>query len=567
MLKKISCNIFLQKEIVFHEGLNAIVGDDIASNSIGKSTMLMIIDFVFGGDDYISKNHDVVDNLGHHDFRFIFNFDNKDYYFIRSTNEYKFVSICNEKFEILQSVTTEEFTAWLQEKYDCQLESLTFRNIVGRYFRIYGKENLNERKPIQYFEKETAPKSILALLKLFDKYKSLKAYEEQIEKLKSDKTTLVDAAKKNFLPNVNTKSLFNKNEKKIEELSVRLEKIKKEIVTTSLDLESMVSQEILKLKREKSQLTIKLNSYQSRLLRTQNNIKNKPVKISAELEQFVYYFPDFNVEQVNKVEDFHKNINKILKSELVAVEKELKAKIEEINNQIIEIDKEIEQKLSIKDAPKLAVDEVVDLVAQIKQLNDENGYYTKKKQLEGTISQANDDLSELKEKALDEICNEINVKMYELNKEIYVDGRRAPTLNIHGSKYSFNTAGDTGTGTAFANLISFDLSLLELTRLPAIAHDLPLLKNIENVAMENIISIYSRSEKQIFVAIDKLSSYDEKAAQIINNIKYYNFRKTNYSLSKIGKAINKSKKRIVRNNGTLIFCPFLQICTFSCFPI
>ena len=180
-----------------------------------------------------------------------------------------------------------------------------------------------------------------------------KLKEKEI-KLKSDKTTLVDAAKKNFLPNVNTKSLFNKNEKKIEELSVRLEKIKKEIVTTSLDLESMVSQEILKLKREKSQLTIKLNSYQSRLLRTQNNIKNKPVKISAELEQFVYYFPDFNVEQVNKVEDFHKNINKILKSELVAVEKELKAKIEEINNQIIEIDKEIEQKLSIKDAPKLA---------------------------------------------------------------------------------------------------------------------------------------------------------------------------------------------------------------------
>ena len=52
-----------------------------------------------------------------------------------------------------------------------------------------------------------------------------------------------------------------------------------------------------------------------------------------------------------------------------------------------------------------------------------------------------------------------------------------------------------------------------------IAHDLPLLKNIENVAMENIISIYSRSEKQIFVAIDKLSSYDEKAAQIINKHK------------------------------------------------
>ncbi len=519
MLKKIICDIFWQKEIIFYEGLNAIVGDDVASNSIGKSTMLMIIDFVFGGDDYINKNHDVVDNLGHHDFRFIFNFKNKDYFFIRSTNEYKFVSICDEKFRILKSIATEEFTAWLQEKYDCQLESLSFRSIVGRYFRIYGKENLNERKPIQYFEKETAPKSILALLKLFDKYKYLKAYEEQIEKLKKDKTTLVDAAKKNFLPNISTKSLFNKNKKKIEELNVQLENLKKEIVTTSVDLESMVSKEILKLRREKSQLTIKLNSYQNRLLRTQNNIKNKPIKIGAELEQFVYYFPDFNIEQINKVEDFHKNITKILKSELVVVEKELKSKILEINIRISEIDKEIEQKLSIKEAPKLAVDKVVDLVAQIKQLNDENGYYTKKKQLEGDISQATEDLSELKEKALDEICNIVNVKMYELNKEIYVDGRRAPTLNIHGSKYSFNTAGDTGTGTAFANLISFDLSVLELTHLPALAHDLPLLKNIENAALENIISIYSRSTKQIFIAIDKLSSYDEKAAHIINEHK------------------------------------------------
>lgn len=519
MLKKIICDIFLQKEVIFHEGLNAIVGDDVASNSIGKSTMLMIIDFIFGGNDYINKNHDVVEQLGHHNFRFIFNFDNHNYYFIRSTNEYKSVSICNEKFEVLESISTEEYTAWLQKSYKCQLESLSFRNIVGRYFRVYGKDNLNERKPIQYFEKETAPKSILALLKLFDKYKSLKAYEEQIEKLKKDKLTLTDAAKKNFLPNVSTKSLFSKNEKKIAELNIRLEKIKKEIVTTSLDLESMVSQEILKLKREKSLLTTKVNTYRSRLLRTQNNIKNKPVKISVELEQFVYYFPNFNVEQINKVEEFHKNITKILKSELVAVEKELKAKIEEVDNQIKEINNQVEQKLSIKDAPKLAVDEVVDLVAQIKQLSDENGYYTKKKQLEASISQANFDLSELKEKALDEICNKINVKMYELNKEIYVDGRRAPTLNIHGSKYSFNTAGDTGTGTAFANLISFDLALLELTCLPAIAHDLPLLKNIENAALENIISIYSQSKKQIFIAIDKLSSYDEKATRIIGKHK------------------------------------------------
>ncbi|WRK52889.1 hypothetical protein SD457_22145 [Coprobacillaceae bacterium CR2/5/TPMF4] len=38
-------------------------------------------------------------------------------------------------------------------------------------------------------------------------------------------------------------------------------------------------------------------------------------------------------------------------------------------------------------------------------------YYTKKKELKNAISQTDDNLSKLKENALDEICNEINVKV------------------------------------------------------------------------------------------------------------------------------------------------------------
>lgn len=519
MLKKIYCEKFLQKEVEFHSGLNAVVGDDIASNSIGKSTMLMIIDFVFGGEDYIKKNHDTVDQLGHHEFRFVFEFLGKKYFFIRSTNEYKSVSTCNEKFEIIDTDKVENFTAWLQKRYTCQLEDLSFRNIVGRYFRIYGKENLNERKPIQYFEKETAAMSISALLKLFDKHKVLKAFEVQIEALKSEKTTLVDAAKKDLIPHVVTKTLFGKNEKKITELTQQLELLKKDIVTASTDIEALVSKEILKLRREKSALITKKNGLESRLIRTQTNLKNRNVNIQTELNQFVHYFPNFNIERVQEVDGFHKTITQILKGELQVAEKDLKTEMAEIEKQIFSIDKEIEEKLSIKNAPKFAVDKVVELVAEIKQLNDENGYYTKKKGIEENIASAADDLDILKEKVLDEICNQINVKMYELNKEIYTDGRRPPTLNIHGNKYTFNTYGDTGTGTAFANLISFDLALLDLTCLPAVAHDLPLLKNIENLALENIIEQYSKKDKQVFIAIDKLNSYSKTAADIIEKYK------------------------------------------------
>lgn len=519
MLKQIYCNKFHESNINFHLGLNAIVGDDIASNSIGKSTMLMIIDFVFGGNDYITKNHDAIDQLGHHEFRYIFEFDSINYYFVRATGEYQFVTYCNEKFEIVEIKKVDEFTAWLQSNYNCELEDLSFRNIIGRYFRIYGKENLNERKPIQYFEKETAQKSIVAILKLFDKYSILKSYEKQIDALKDEKKTLEAAAKKELIPSATTKLLFNKNEKRMKELTEELDNLKKEILTSTIEIEALVSKEILQLKKNKSQLITQRNVVASRLSRTQLNIKSRSVDFKTELEQLGQYFPNFNVQQIEKIDDFHRILTHNLKDELVTVEKELKNKIADLEKQIASIDKEIGSILTIQNAPKFAVDKVVDIVAQINRLSAENGYYSKKKGLEDSIDIAKKDLDALKEKALNDMCNQVNIKMHELNKMIYPDGRRAPTFNINGNKYTFDTYGDTGTGTAFANLITFDLALLDLTCLPAIAHDLPLLKNIENIALENIIYEYDKRTKQIFIAIDKLSSYDEAASKVIQKKK------------------------------------------------
>ena len=96
MLKMIDCDRFNETPIVFHKGLNTIVGDDVASNSIGKSNMLMIIDFVFGGTDYIKRNSDTVKNLGEHIFKFVFEFENQPYYFSRSTKEFDNVNFCDK---------------------------------------------------------------------------------------------------------------------------------------------------------------------------------------------------------------------------------------------------------------------------------------------------------------------------------------------------------------------------------------------------------------------------------------------------------------------------------------
>jgi len=517
MLERIDCDKFIKKSIIFHNGFNAILGDDIASNSIGKSTLLMIIDFVFGGNDYITKNNDAIEQLGHHTFKFIFNFNNRRMFFMRSTNNSKVVSICNDKFEEIENpISTKDYTLILQREYGCELEGLSFRDIIGRYFRVYGKENLVERKPIQYFDKELEAASILALVKLFDKYKIIESCEKELNELKEEKTILRKAAKKDLIPNI-TKSVFTNNTKKIDDLSKQLENLKIEIISSTTDVEVLISKEILNLKKEKSKLLMSRNVLDTRQKRVFVNLENKNINFKSELEQFRLYFHDFDFEKVNKVDSFHSKLTKILKKELQSTNKDLEERIKDIDSNIKQIDEIIVQKLNIQNAPKFAVDKVVELAEQINQLKDENGYFSKQQSINENLSQVTKDLAILKEKILNDICSQINARMYELNKFIYEDKRRAPTLNIQDNKYAFSTYGDTGTGTAFANLITFDLALLELTCLPAIAHDLPLLKNIENPAMEKIIELYAKSKKQIFIAIDKINSYDKEAVKIVES--------------------------------------------------
>ena len=64
MLKEIRCDKFISNGVIrdpicFHSGLNTVLGSASGTNSIGKSTFLMIIDFVFGGNDYADKTSDV----------------------------------------------------------------------------------------------------------------------------------------------------------------------------------------------------------------------------------------------------------------------------------------------------------------------------------------------------------------------------------------------------------------------------------------------------------------------------------------------------------------------------
>lgn len=81
MLCEIICDYFKHPRIQFYPGLNTVLGDGSGSNSIGKSTFLMIIDFVFGGTDYVNKSTDVQRNVGRHTIKFCFSFEEELFFF------------------------------------------------------------------------------------------------------------------------------------------------------------------------------------------------------------------------------------------------------------------------------------------------------------------------------------------------------------------------------------------------------------------------------------------------------------------------------------------------------
>ena len=178
MLKRIQCDEFktfdgaVRPPIEFHKGLNAVIGNESGTNSVGKSTFLMILDFVFGGDDYIRKSKEVHKNILPHQIRFEFEFEGLSYYFYRATDDYRAVFRCDQDYKPLEDgeMTVAQYCDFLAEKYGLVRDGLTFRGAVSRFIRVDRRETMKEDKPFRSAERETDAAAILGMLKLYGRY-------------------------------------------------------------------------------------------------------------------------------------------------------------------------------------------------------------------------------------------------------------------------------------------------------------------------------------------------------------------------------------------------------------
>ena len=534
MLYEIECEKFAKKvngqlvprgRIQLREGLNTVLGDKAAQNSIGKSTFLLVVDFCFGGDDYINpKICKAKEKLHSHTINFAFKFGNRIDYFCRSTKTPSEIGICDSDYKVQRTQTLKEFKDYLLEAYGITTPSISFREMVGRFLRIYGRENYAERYPLKYGDVKPEA-SIETLEKMFNVFAFIEEYKSVYDDKSKRTKVRDDATKLEEMTNVaRTKKEYNANEKEIERLKAELQKLMdredaelSQEETDNLDKASEIRGQLTVLKRRRSRLVSQLNAVKA-------NMSGGLVPVEEDLSELSEFFPDVDVQRLSQIEHFHDKMQRILSQEMGDEIAQLQILIDAVSAEMARL-QEAQRKLGVPvTVSKKFMDQDVDIQRKIDILTAKNKAYDKTAKLKTEKKDAKIQLEDVRETQLQVVETSINQEMTRLNDYIYGGERYAPTIKFGNSRsgkptYDFWTEDDTGAGTNFKGLIIFDLALLRLTELPVIAHDSNIFKNIADLPIDKIMELYNQSKKQIFIAFDKEDTFYDVTRDIVHSTK------------------------------------------------
>ena len=521
MLVSIECDKFAKahRKIDFNPGLNTIMGSSVGSNAIGKSTFLWIIDYVFGGETYYTKSTDVKDGVGSHTIYFTFDFEGHPHYFYRTTDDPKTVYRCDKAHHMIEKLTLDEYRAFLYQEYAIGLPKISFDELIERYFRIYGRENTNEKYPLHIKPREPDEKAINFLLRLFNKWSTLAAIEDMEEQLgikasqlKSRPRQQVDSQK------------IEDNIVTIESLKERLNELKKnnEVAQLSvLGFDTSTMEKLMAARRELSAFVNKRNRLQSQFEAIKDNMNSKTPGVVAEFDSLLYYFPEANVRELAEIENFHINLREILHGEMSGEIERLQRLIGRYDAEINRLEKKIHDSGFTQELSERLLSQCISVARAIEKLEEENEELLHQQQLQADRAAVLNKLEMLlrqQSEALQAIQAAIDQRMRQVNAIVTEEQETSPVLLLSDDKtIVFRTPGNTSEGAAYKSLVVYDLSIVGLCPIPALVHDSNILKRIADVHLEHILELYEDCGKQVFIAFDKPDSTSEKAATILNS--------------------------------------------------
>lgn len=529
MLVEVRCNKFIsngkvREPIRFHAGLNVVLGDDNGSNSIGKSTFLMILDFVFGGTDYIQKCVDVQENVKEHTICFAFDFGGQMYYFSRNTVDYNSVVKCDAEYQALpdeEPLSLQKYGEFLCEQYALSAYGTTWRGAIARFIRVYKRDTLDEERPLRSSKDEKPADAIKGYMRLYDRYSSVEAQIKQAATAEDEK----EAFRKSTQEYNHVRAAKNDKEKEANETRIaELEQQEQALVDDSnrglLDLDSMTAQRLSELnealinyRRQRALVQTQLNSVRRDMTGEKRSFK----RTFTDLERF---FPNEEFHTLEEIEHFHQKLTKILEQEFAETERSLATTYALLGREIAAIQEQITEIKNVPNVSQAILKEFAQITTELNNLKKANENYDELQRLKQTAANYAETRDAVIANELLSIESTVNQEMRSITLEILGDATHMPpVLRLEKlNKYVFRTPNDGGTGAQYRGLITFDLANIAVAPIPFVVHDSVLLRNIERAVFAAIIKVYnnqSQRGKQVFMAYDTLDAYDKETRELV----------------------------------------------------
>ena len=434
MLKEVYCELFKSTagprgRIQFHQGLNTVLGGEAADNSIGKSTFLLILDYCFGGETYGKAN--VKNYVGDHTICFAFHFKDGDHYYSRTVSDSKHVNRCNSEYQpVGDPIDLKAFRQELFDGYEIALEDITFRDMVGRFFRISGKGNDEIENPLHY-KSPKGEQAVTAMEKLFGMYQFVGALKKRLKEADEKKKTYNKARRLKLVPSaIKTDKQYAKNIARIDELQVELAGLTK-------DTDSDLLEKELQRKSEEAEAASRLRGMKRQYgrLASQYRVvtKNRDdafVTTEDNLQTLASYFPTVNIKRIEEVEAFHRKLHGILDSELSDEAQSLQVLMQAATQEIQKLEAELVELGIPIQVPKPFLEKYSELQREISALESQNEAFEQTEQFKADVEAVEKDLDVAESQVLRDIEDMLNAQMVRYNDRVYEVRREAPTIKF-----------------------------------------------------------------------------------------------------------------------------------------
>ncbi|MGK2309297.1 DUF2326 domain-containing protein [Cutibacterium sp. V970] len=520
--------------ITMHAGVNIIEGADQAQNSIGKSTLLQIIDFIYAGNDFL--NSDAVrlpQAVGHHAIHFTLRLNSTEHHFVRTTERPGFVTRYQDPNwqETVEDLTLAEYQQFLLDEYGLGETGGTWRELVGRFSRVDERDMALLDRPLAAAARANDIDGAKALLRLFGAYEEIDKIQSRYDLVRKEVDALSAMAKGKYSNYIKFTTKKERTAAQKELLQARSEA--KQLRThADLDLfeaERKARHEQAQRRAELRPLTQQLDAINSRLTIVEATLSGQTRITTRDLEEFYEFFPHANRESLETIEYYHHQLTGILEDQLREQQRHYQAQAAEL---LVAINNLQAQILALGESVQLdddVYDQSAQLQARIDRLEEQIRAFDHNEELKKERKQLKHEIDEAIPQTLGHLTDAINAQMKTANDALYPQQHRKSPLfafkaATKGVSYTFDHNGDTGSGAKAKNLIVFDLAVLHSTPLPFLIHDSAIIKPVAFAPVRELLTIYANSStltsganepKQVFFSFDATKAYGTGAEDAV----------------------------------------------------